>query len=448
MKIKLVRPNYATHIITPPLGLGYLSSWLRKHHHDVEIIDGLLLKLGPDRIVEKCRDADLVGITCLSAYFPETCALSGKLKQIGKTVVIGGPHATALPEQTLLKTGADFCIAGEGEATMLELAERLSANRPVTTVAGLCTPGSPLVPRRQIDNLDTLPFPDWEQIDPRQYSLAPHGGFVKSTPVAPVITSRGCPFDCSFCASPVLWQRKIRFRSPENVLEELTFLVERFGVREIHFEDDNLTLDRDHVSRLCEEILRRNIRIDWALPNGIRVDKIDAALFSLMRKAGCYAVAFGIESGSQAVLNGASKKTDLATIERAVREARRHGFETQGFFIFGLPGDTAESMDRTLDFALRLPLDKAQFLVLDILPGSELWDRYGGKRLKDGWDYNSYKEPIWLPEGLSGRQLTSIQTKAFRRFYARPKQILLMMKRFRIRQIPFYLRRLRDFRII
>lgn len=448
MQIILTRPNYHTHLVTPPLGLGYLSAYLKKAGHKVKIIDGLNLSLGNDEIARRCQGAGLVGVQILSDFYPETEDLAKKLKERGLRVVIGGPHVSSLFVQALADTGADYAIAGEGEETLLELAEALENNRPAEGISGLLTAaGKGLKKRDFIEDLDSLPFPDWEQIDPSKCIKAPHGAVVKNFPVAPIVTSRGCPYSCKFCASPRLWDGKIRFRSPANVVDEIGYLVKRFGVREIHFEDDNLTLKKEHIEGICNLILRRGIKVSWATPNGVRADTLDPKLVRLMKKSGCYFLVFGIESGNQQILDNIHKKTDLIAIERAVRIARAEGLITQGFFIFGLPGETEKTIAESIKFAKRIALDRAQFLLLDVLPGSALWEELGGAKFAD-WHRRSYQQVTWVPPTISRQALEQAPARAFRSFFLRPRQLFNLARFIRPSQLPFILRRLSDFSIV
>jgi radical SAM superfamily enzyme YgiQ (UPF0313 family) len=448
MKIILTRPDYHTHLITPPLGLGYLASYLEKYGHEVRIIDALNLSLSNEKIISSCKESGLIGIYCLSDFYLETKDLVRRLKLENLRVVVGGPHASALPQETLEDTGADFIVIGEGEQTLLELANALEHGRNTKDIPGLLSQEDSALKKRDfISDLDSIPFPDWFQIDPRKCKKAPHGAVIKNFPVAPIITSRGCPYICKFCASPHLWARTIRFRSPENVVDEIEFLVKDFGVKEIHFEDDNLTLKREHIEKICNLILERKLKISWATPNGVRADTLTKDLVRLMKKSGCYFLVFGIESGSQKILNNIHKKTDLGIIERAARLASSEGLITQGFFIFGLPGETEETIKETVDFAKKIPLDRAQFLLLDVLPGSALWDELGGAKIAD-WHRRSYQEVTWVPPTISKEALEKAPSRAFRSFFFRPKQFFRFIKYIKPYQLHFIIRRLLDFGII
>jgi len=447
MKVVFTRPNYHTHLITPPLGLGYLSSYLKKFGHDVEIIDGLNLGMNNTEIAQKAKVAGLVGISCLSDFYLETKDLVRKLKGQNLKVVLGGAHPSALPKDSLVDTGADFAVLGEGEETVLELVNALENNRAIENIRGLFTGKNNFIRRDFINNLDTLPFPDWMQLDPRKCQKAPHGAVVKNFPVAPIITTRGCPYICKFCASPYLWSRTIRFRSPKNVVDEIEYLVKEFGVREIHFEDDNLTLKREHIEGICDLILKKGLKISWATPNGVRADTLTPQLIQLMKKSGCYFLVFGIESGSQKILDNIHKKTTPEVIERAVRFARAAGLITQGFFIFGLPGETEETIRETINFAKKIPLDRAQFLLLDVLPGSALWEELGGISIAD-WSRRSYQEVTWVPPTVRKEFLAKAPALAFRSFFMRPRQLIRLIKYIKPSQLPFIIRRMTDFKIV
>lgn len=439
MKVILTRPNYPTHLITPPLGIGYLSSFLKSKGIKCEIIDGLNLDLDNRDLAKRCKGADVVGISILSYYFLKAADLAKRLKKMGKVVVIGGPHVSALPALSLKQTGADFAVVGEGEKVLFALVKEIAS--------GKTNKGQKIRKMPFVTNLSLLPFPDWEQMNPDSYQKAPHGGLVKHFPVAPIMTTRGCPYECKFCASPFLWQRKVRFRQPEEVVAEIEYLVSNFGVKEIHIEDDNFTLKRDHAEQICRLILKKKLKIAWATPNGIRADKVDLPLLKLMKKAGCYFVAFGIESGNQEILDKVAKHSNLKAIEKAINLAHRAGLTTQGFFIFGLPGETSQTITNTINFAKSLPLDRGQFLYLDVIPGSALWRELNFDQKVD-WKLDSYHEVSWCPPTVAKNVLATAQARAFREFFLRPKQAIAMLKLVKPDQLRYILRRVRDYKII
>lgn len=450
-KIVLVRPKYKSHIITPPLGIGYLSSYLKKHGFDVIIIDGLRDNLDLKSMVKKilAEKPDFVGITCLTAFYIEVVKLSKILKKHDLKVVIGGVHPSFLPFQTLKDSKADFVVCGEGEIALLKLLKaKFNANK-IPGVYSLKNIKSKtfVVKAKPETNLDKLPFPDWEQIDPRTYPQAPHGAIAKNFPIGIIMTTRGCPYMCSFCASPKFYDRKIRFRSVNNVIAEIKYLVKNFDIKEVHFEDDNLTMKRSHVEKLCKSIIKNKIEISWACPNGIRADKVDEKILKLMKKAGCYFVAFGIESANPQILKNIHKLESIETIRKAIELANKAGIECQGFFIFGLPGETKETIQESVDFAKNSKLTRAQFIILDVIPGSELWNTLKGK-FKPNWKKDSYKEPEWLPKGLTKKYLMDAQSRAFREFYLRPVIIFRFARFIKLSQVKFLLQRFSEYRLV
>ncbi|MGA2032300.1 MAG: radical SAM protein [Thermoguttaceae bacterium] len=454
MAILLVRPFYDTHIITPPLGLGYLSSYLQKRGIETKIIDAVRDNLTADVLVDRIlqEQPEAVGIMCMTCYYDTVVSLCRKLKSYGVRVILGGVHPTVLPRATLRDSQCDFLIAGEGEMALAELVERRFDPRGISgvyTADNIDTiDDDNVVKAKPIDCLDDIPFPDWAQMSPSSYPYAPHGAIARNYPIGVVVTSRGCPYECTFCASPKLCGRRIRFRSPRNVIDEVHYLVDNYGVKEIHFEDDNLTLKRSHIEEICRLLIAEEIQISWACPNGIRADKVDAELISLMKRSGCYYFAFGVESANAQILRNIKKQESLATINDSIKMARKAGICCQGFFVFGLPGETAETLVETIHFASSSNLSRAQFLILDVLPGCELWDTLDGQFCPN-WSKDSFREPEWLPSGMTRNQLVRAQICAFRKFYfANPGRLFRLATSVRPSQVKYLMKRLLDYRII
>lgn len=451
MKIVLIRPNYESHIITPPLGIGYLASSLKKHSIKVKIIDALKENLNLNNLVKKIQilKPDAVGITCLTAFYEEVINLSNVLKEKNIRVIIGGVHPTFLPFETLKDSNADFVICGEGEIAFPKLIKNNFVNKNIPGVYSQKDINRKLLIKKaeSISNLDKLPFPDWQALNPNTYPKAPHGAVARNFPIGVIMTTRGCPYQCTFCASRRFYDLKIRFRSPENVISEIKYLVKNFGVKEICFEDDNLTIKRDHVEKICNLIIKNNLKITWTCPNGIRADRVDEDLIRLMKKSGCYFFAFGIESANPKILKNIKKMETIDTVKKSIEIAHKVGIECQGFFIFGLPGETTKTIDESIHFAKNSKLTRAHFMILDVLPGSELWDKLKGK-FKPNWRKNSYKEPEWLPYGLSKKYLMDAQTKAIKQFYLRPRIFIRIAKTIKPQQIRFLIKRIINYRLI
>ena len=391
-----------------------------------------------------------MGITCITAFYKEVVLISRELKKNKIITIIGGQHPTFLPYQTLVESQADYVVCGEGEIPLLDLVMNNLHNdniQGVYSLENLKDERQETIKAPVVENLDELPFPDWEQMNPNDYSNAPHGAFIKGFPVGVIVTSRGCPYECTFCAAPKFCDRKIRFRTPENVLAEIEYLIKVFQVKEIHFEDDNFTLNPDNVKKLCRLRIEKNIKINWACPNGIRADNISPELIQLMKESGCYYLAYGVESTNLRILENIKKRESFETIKRAIDMTEKAGISAQGFFIFGLPGETVATIEENIEFALRSGLSRAQFIILDVLPGSELWDTLRGKFIPN-WEKESYREPEWLPEGITREQLMEAQSRAFRKFYLRPGIFFKLVKLIDHRQIIYLINRIKVFRLI
>lgn len=445
MKIIFVVPPSNIVTVVPPIGVGYIASLSRQKGHDVSIIDARSEPLSVEQAAERIsvEKPDLLGVSVLTANYLAARSIVRRVKErIPRTkIVLGGPHASALPQEVLGDTAADFVIRGEGEHALLRLADILQkGNGDLSSVDNLCyrkNGGIILNPHiERIEELDSLPFPAWDLIPPRRYPPAPHLFLFKNYPIAPVITSRGCPFSCHFCASGQLMGHKLRVRSAANVANEIELLVKKYGVREIHFEDDNFTLLRDHAVRVCEEIIRRGIKISWQNANGVRADALDDELLGLMKRSGCYRLLFGIESGVQELLSRIEKGLDLRSIASRIRMVKKAGIEVSGAFIFGLPGETEGTLRRTIEFINTLDLDLLGISLLVPLPGSRIFDERRKALGYGGMDWNAFNyftasDSKWLP----GVSLRKFQKLALRRFYFRPRTMAYIAKRLKLRQL-------------
>ncbi len=432
MKIALVRVNYKAYFVSPPLGLGYLASYAEKFGHEVLIIDALRDNLSNEDVVSKINSEKInaVGITCLSVFYDEVVDLAKKLKSEGKKVFIGGIHPTFMPRQTLVDTGADYVSLGEGEISLKKLLDAGFNGDEIQGIYSLDNlPENPLK-GETVANLDDLPIPDWKQMPPDRYPRALNGDYAKNYPVGIISTSRGCPFSCKFCASPDFYDRKIRFRSPENVADEIEYLVKNFGVKEIHFEDDNFTLKRQHAYDICRLIVERKIKISFSCPNGIRTEKTDKDLLLMMKKAGCYSIAYGIESANPQILKNINKEENLDLVKKSIDFADKCGIETVGFFIFGLLGETKQTIEQTINYALSTKLSKAKFMIADIMPGSKLFDNSDERNSADGQGKDETDNEL-----LTKEYLISAQKRAVRKFYFRPKIIFKTLKNITLSQI-------------
>ncbi|MBS3055947.1 MAG: cobalamin-dependent protein [Candidatus Aenigmarchaeota archaeon] len=383
----------------PPLGLAYIAAVLEQKKHEVKILDctaeGILD--GEKKIGNKLRyglsdeeikkfiskfNPDVAGISCLfsNKHF-DTQNVARIVKEVSKDIVTiaGGMHPTVAPEMTLEDGYVDIVVLGEGEYTFRNLVNALKKKKDISRVDGIAFKRNEKIikiPKKTyIENLDELPLPARHLLKMDIYSkiASPHSG-LKRTPFTSMITSRGCPIGCTFCSLRECWGNRFRPRSPDKVLEEIEILIRDYEIKEIHFEDDNLTLDRKRAEKIFDGIIRRNLDITWNVPSGLSVFALDGNLLEKMKESGCYEISIAIESGDQWVLNTLMRKpVDLTKVKPIVDKGRSLGFKVKGFFIIGLPGETKEHIERTVKFAAETGLDWAHFFIATPHLGTDLY---------------------------------------------------------------------------
>ena len=418
-RILLVSPHYTAPRgykmdLTPPLGLAYVAAVLEEEGYEVQILDAAaegfrnrhrtdqgFVRAGLDyEEIERRISAfspGVVGVSCLlSSQFPDMCRICRLAKERCKVpiTVVGGEHPSALPEESLNRDYIDFVVIGEGEYTMRDLMRSVSDGGDFSGIGGLGykTEGGVVVNEKRsfIENLDELPLPARHLLPMQTYfdTNIPQSGTSLRSPNTPMMTSRGCPGRCVFCATAKFWGNRQRTRSVQKVLDEMEHLIERYGVREVQFIDDNLTLEKGRAVELFEGMVERRLDLVWNTPQGIAVWGLDEEVLEKMKRSGCYEITLGIESGDPDVLkNIVRKPISMPKIEHIVKTARKLGIITKGYFVVGLPGETKEQMQKTFDFAKRLRLDAAGVFIATPLPGTEL--------------YRICKEKGYLKEGFS-----------------------------------------------
>jgi len=439
-KIVLVVPPSRTHYIVPPIGLGYLAASLRADgFRDVFILDCLKENLSHNDLHDRfSRIKGAVYGFQVFSYDVDSVVKSIKVvKKIDKNVVviIGGPHVSATEAQALEDIpGADFGFVGEAEAGLPLLMKRLFRDEqiPWEEIPGLIYREGKSVhvnPRAMIDDLDANGFPAWDLMVPAEYPDNPQGGFYERFPIAPISTSRGCPYSCTFCASSVNMGRKLRVRSIPNVLAEMEILYEKFGVREFHIIDDAFNFHKPRVLEFCDGIEKRNWKISYTFPNGLRLNMLDAHVLKRMKESGAYAFTVGIESGSQKILDDMKKQLSLELIREKVNLICEAGLEPSGFFILGYPTETREDILKTIAFAKELPIKRAHFSNFLPLPGTQATNQLFARGEIGHFNYEEmfYSKVAYSPPGISRHELKALQRKAFLSFYLRPKTLLKML---------------------
>ncbi len=433
VKIVFLRPkiNIPEPMPYPHMGIGYLASILRKNGHEVYFFDCAILKEPYSEIVKEVENLnpDVLGITAVSAYYSEMKKLAWMLGKLEIPIIIGGVHVTILPELSLREVGAEFAILGEGEITILELMNNWEDHEKRKEVKGIAyIEEDQLIVTGQrdlIEDLDGLPFPAWDVINPLNYSIKDSYFKVKRYPVGLIFTSRGCPHICSFCASCNFWRHKFRCRSPKNVVDEIEYQVREFGIREMQFGDDYFNHTKKHVIEICREIQKRKLDLTFSCPNGLRIENVDEELLTIMKKTGFYSLTFAFESGSQKVLDGINKKLRLKRAVKILKLAKKLGYFINGYFMFGLPGETYETARRTMQLAKKLPFDALAFFLAKPLPGSIWFDDWVQNKdiSKIDYDWFHFLEIENKLEFSDGNHKFRVPAGAWREFYFRPIQL-------------------------
>jgi radical SAM superfamily enzyme YgiQ (UPF0313 family) len=435
MKICLISPPYnsavksVVGVSSPPLGLAYIASVLRQNP-EVKIIDSNILNYTIGDVEEELRsfNPDVVGITSVTPSIYEAYKVAETAKKVREdcTVVLGGPHATFMPRQTMEECKyIDIIVRGEGEETTKELIENIEKGASLNEVKGITFREKNEIidaePRPFIKNIDDIPFPSRDLLPMHLYKF----NGVKYTTM---LTSRGCPFKCSFCSSSRLFGGYWRERSPENVLEEMKIIYEEYNIRNIEFMDDTFTLNQERAEKICDEIIKQGWNISWGASS--RVDTLSKKLVEKMKKAGCWILFLGIESGSQKILDTIGKRITLEQVKKAVKILKDAGIQVLGSFIIGFLQDTTETIKETIKFAKSLNLDYAEFSILTPYPGTPIFD-YAKKNnmlLTENWSKYQAIEPIVKIEGASEKEIKALFQKAYITFYLRPRIVMEWLK--------------------
>jgi magnesium-protoporphyrin IX monomethyl ester (oxidative) cyclase len=432
-----------------PIDIAYVAAVLESKHdvwvldaagegwENVEDIDTTRYRVGlkNEEIARRIKlwSPDVVGINVpFSGWSRMAFEVASIAKSVDKDIItlLDGVHPSARPLSCLENSNVDYVIIGEAEETWAELAnliEKGADAQALGSIRGIgFRSGDDKVitkPRPLIKDLDSLPFPARHLLPMKVYFEAvkrnPLRGEV-SKPWTVLITSRGCPHRCIFCTVHLVRGRVWRGRSPENVVEELELLVDKYGVKQVDIHDDNMTLDRDRTAKICDLIVERGLDIEWFLPNGVRADTLDKNLLRKMRRSGCKRIYVAPESGVQRIVNDVIKKNlDLKRVEEVVALCRKMGIKVSCFFVIGLIGETKQDIEATIRFAYRLRklgADKFYFSYAMPLYGTELYDQaVAGGFLKEnfGDDALSEVQPLIITNEFTVEDLRKLCEKAY-----------------------------------
>lgn len=420
-----IKDSYGGHELE--LGLLYLASYLEEKGEKVTFLDMSLYEDCEKRLVNilKSDNFDFIGLTSYTNFIKTADRIAGIVKQNSHApIVIGGIHASALPQETLeVFKNFDYLVYGEGEKTFAELV----VGKNINQIKGLVwREGDKVIcngPQDPIEDLNKLPFPARHLLDFKRY-IPPPGNYYK-LPSTGILSSRGCPYLCTYCGrTGTRFQNKIRLRSVENIISEINFCSKKYGIRDFRFYDDVFVIPKKRLISFCHELIDRKIKITWNCYS--RVDTIDKEMLKIMRKAGCYHIKYGVEFGTETWLKKTKKNTTLEQAREAIHETKKIGIAAKASFMIGMPGETVEEVRKTIKFARELNPSYATFGIFTPLPGSELFDECKNKQTLLTYDYDSYfhKTGNILKDQLDLAILEKLIKEAYRAVYFNPKYIL------------------------
>lgn len=454
MRVLLVKPNNLSDHIQPSLGLGYLAQQIRKDH-DVDIFDCIKAQTTPTQFakVVEVTQPDLVGVQCYTFDIAQVRRILKEVKGISREIVtvVGGAHMSSdsIGAMTDFGMNLDFGFGGECELSFPRFLNAFEAGRSSAygDIPGLVWRNNERIitnPQVLVSDLDALGLPALDLIRPDTYPESQHGAFYEQFPICPIITTRGCPYSCTFCSAPIISGKKLRHHSVAYVRDMILRLYHRFGIREIHIVDDNFTMDIDYAKSVMRMIIDLNLGISLAMPNGIRMDWLDDELLELMRAAGVYVVSVAVESGNDRILKDMKKVMTVAKIRECVARIRRHGLDVAAFFILGFPGETKQTIKDTIRLSRQLDLLRANFFTYLPLPGTQSYRELvqSGEIKNVDWDSFLFMTAAYTPKTMTRKELLSLKRRAFLGFYLRPTTFVRNVLAIRsYRHLKFLLRR-------
>lgn len=458
MRVALINPRFRLPIdtrTTAHLGLAYLAAVSERRGDEVRVFDADVEEQSIADFVQEFRP-HLVGITANTPQVKQAWRTARMIKEVHDCpIVLGGPHVSVLPEESCEKPYVDIVVRGEGEDAWIDISNRLEAylkEQPAYSTEAFMHPELGIFEdcagltyktsdgqlhnnpdRPPIADLDSLPWPAYHFFKMGRYTnLQPATDHVDGSRSFSIMTSRGCPYRCTFCSQsimPIKW----RSRSPENVLAEWRHLVEELGAEEIGVLDDSANIRVKRLEEIATLLIENKLNhVPWIFVNGIRANLASKEMLGLLKKAGLKRTAFGVETGNAEMLRSVDKKVDLDTIRQAFKNAKEVNLETIGFFIIGLPGDTRKTMQDTINFAIELDPVIANFSMMTPYPGTKVYEivkRQGRMLINDWEDYVFFDQKARYEMGdMTAELVEEMYRKAYRRFYLRPSPIIRRLK--------------------
>lgn len=445
MKVLLIRPPKLNMISTnvpnvvdeetgcyPSLGLMYIAACVERYtDHQIEILDTQAEKMNYEEMKSEIRkrNPDIVGIQAMTFTLVDVILTAKIVKELDKSIplILGGPHVNIYPEETISNSEIDFLVLGEGEYVFPDLINALSQRKDLSKIRGIVYKRNKKIintgKREFITNLDAVPFPAYHLVPYQKY----YSVLAKRTPITTMMTSRGCPFKCIFCSRPQLG-KIFRYRSAESVVDEMEQCA-RIGIKEIFLYDDTFTIKKQRVIDICNEILRRNLKIMWDIRS--RVDTVDEKILKKLKLAGCERIHFGVEAGTQGILNILRKGITLQQAEKAFQWSREVGITTLAYFMIGNPTESRKQILETIKFSVKIKPDYVHIALTTLFPATELYRRGLERKIlkHDYWKEfaenprTDFVPGIW-EENLRREELIRLLKSAYMKFYMRPGYIL------------------------
>ena len=415
----------------PPIGLMYVASALEKAGFEVQMLDNYLMKKPTQEVAEIVAKTQpvIVGITCGSATYPRTVETAKAIKAAKPDcrIVVGGWHASYMPDSLLANPEIDYVVMGEGERAITQLATAITSGNQTQalTIPGVaCRKKGNLIknPPQFIENMDEIPYPARHLLPLEVYDRTIE--FLDAKPADVMSISRGCVFNCGFCETRKLWGNICRGFSPKRVIGEIQDLKQRYGTKGIYFINDNFTLRKEATTELCKLMIEQKLDLEWVCDT--RVDLVNNELLSLMSKAGCKTIWFGVESASPRVLKRIGRNTTPEQVEAAFKLCKKNGIKTACSFMLGLPDETLADMEASLKFAKKIDPDWCQFNTFIAYPDSKLYNE-----LLESGKYTKLDEFLLAVKSdeYTYEQLQDLQRRFFKEFHMTPRQILKRVKR-------------------
>jgi radical SAM superfamily enzyme YgiQ (UPF0313 family) len=416
----------------PPLGLAYVASYVEAKGYVVKVLDcdAEKTRVNDFKTILEQLQPRVVGFSSTTPTITTIIEMADIIKAWDNriTVIAGGSHATALPEETLKRSQIDIVVRGEGEKTTIDILEYLSGKISLKDIKGISFKEKNNIvsnPDREfVADIDELPFPARHFLPLEKYRASYYLGSYGEK-FANIIATRGCPYQCIFCGQDIIFKHTVRVRRPESIIEEMKEIRGKFGIDLFCFEDSTFTATPELVRSICEEISSQHLSFRWGAMG--RVNLLDEKLYGLMKNSGCVLLCYGVESGNQDILDRINKNITLDEVRKAVRLAKNVGIPINTSFILGLPGETKKTVMETINFALELGADYASFSLATPYPGTEFYAiaEKEGVSLSDWRRFRlaRYAEPLYVPKDLTAEELMSCYKLAYQKFYLRPRYI-------------------------